>query len=623
MATAVDERVRQRFASVAPTAYPPISDYALIGDSRSSALVSSSGSIDWCCWPRFDSPSVFARILDWEEGGYFRITPTSTFRTSRRYLEATNILETTFHTEGGKATLTDLMPALSGDEKRRILVPFREIVRRVEGVDGEVQLRMDFVPRPKYSRSGVRLKKRSAFDVAASTPGELLDLRATVPLELEQGRASATFVLKRRERQYFSISYSNEGPAVLPSVGERAEEILRLSTDFWRKWSGHLEYSGPYRDLVVRSALVLKLLTYAPSGAIIAAPTTSLPEAIGSHRNWDYRYCWLRDASFTARALYDLGFHVEAEAYVQWLLQATHLTQPELQVLYSVYGESHLPERELEDFDGYRNSRPVRVGNGAHGQFQLDVYGEVMMAMERFESEGRRIDKDTRKLLVGIAEYVCDHWDEPDSGIWEIRGASVQHTHGKAMAWAALDSAIRLAERLDVSGNLPKWKRVREEIRNTVMEKGYNRQLQSFTRGLDDDKLDGSLLTLPLIGFIDGDHPKMQSTIDLIRKRLGRGELVYRYVNIDDGIGGAEGAFLACSFWLVSALARAGRMEEAHQTFDALASRANDVGLYSEEIDPDTGLFVGNFPQGLTHIALINAALNLSDEEAKRRRGGA
>jgi GH15 family glucan-1,4-alpha-glucosidase len=418
-------------------------------------------------------------------------------------------------------------------------------------------------------------------------------------------------VVRSGERFYLALAYSNDAPSVYPNLGDAAEQEIAMSLDFWRAWSAKCRYSGPGSHAVLRSALALKLLTYAPSGAVIAAPTTSLPEVIGGVRNWDYRFAWLRDASFTVGALHRLGFEDEGFAFVEWLLHATALTHPALQILYCVYGNAKLPERTLPQLVGYCDSRPVREGNDAYAQFQLDVYGQVMRALRDYYHGGGPLDSDTRGLLVGIADLVAKRWSEPDNGIWELRSGRVQNVYGKVMAWVALDGAIQVAREAHIRADVDRWVQAKDAIRSTVLREGFNPRLASFVAILGGEQLDASLLRLPSVGFIAGDDWRMISTIAAVRRSLAVGDFVYRYRGVDDGLPGQEGPFLACSFWLVSSLALAGQLDESLALFTRLLSRANDLGLFSEEIDPETGGFLGNFPQALTHESLINAGLTL------------
>ncbi len=605
--------------------YPPIGDYALIGDCRGAGLVSGEGSLDWLCLPRFDGPSVFAALLDAGSGGRFRIRPTGEFGTGRRYLPETNVLETVFRCPTGTLALRDLMPVASEEEKRASLAPEQEILREVEGLTGEVEIEVLYEPRPDYGRVRPALEQRGKQGLRCEAKGAALVLRSELPLGLTGGGRSARGVVRLRagERKYLSLTYSKEAPAVIPVLGEAARGRLERTARWWREWANRCAYAGPYREAVVRSALALKLMIYAPSGAIVAAPTTSLPEALGGVRNWDYRYCWLRDASSTLRALSTLGYGEEAEAFHGWMLHATRLTWPELQILYNVFGEARLPERELPHLEGYAGSRPVRVGNDAYGQLQLDVYGEVVDAAARFVDCGGRLDRDTNRMLSGLGRTVCRRWREPDEGIWEGRSGRFHHTHSKALCWVALDRLIKMHEagRLRVPVEL--FRANRDEIRAEVEARGYNERIGSYTRTFDGDEMDASLLTLPLYGYVEGTHPRMRSTCARIHERLARDGLVYRYeTGTDDGLPPGEGAFGICSFWAVECLARGGNVGAATRTFERLLSYANDVGLFAEEIDPDSGAALGNFPQAFTHIGLVNAALTL-DEWRERGAPGA
>ena len=609
-----------RFTQVFPMSdYEPIADYAAIGCTRSVALISRAGSIDWLCWPRFDSAWVFGRILDAEKGGFFSIRPAEEHEARRGYLEGTNVIETTFTTASGTARLLDLMPVMTEEEKRKHLLPFRQLLRRIEVVEGEVPIEIVYAPRPDYARVTPRLERRGD-SVHCSWGSRVLNLRSDATFVIDEGTATARFTLRAGESRTFALGFDEQTPAVLSSLGDEATANIERTIDFWRSWSSQLTYDGPHKALVLRSALVLKLLTYAPTGAIIAAPTTSLPESIGAVRNWDYRYCWLRDASWTVSALYDCGFANEGAAFLDWLLYSTRLTQPHLQMLYDVFGEARVPEKTLDHLDGYRGSRPVRIGNAAHAQFQLDVYGEVLGAVEEATRRGESLDRDVQRLLRRLTEIVCDRWQEPDAGIWEKRGEPRQHVHGKVMAWSALDSALRIAKRCHVDiADTDRVERAKAEIKEAVLTHGFNARRNSFVGVFGEEEVDASLLFIARVGFIDPADPRMLGTIDAIRADLGRDGFLYRYDSrkTDDGLPPGEGAFLACTFWLVEALALAGRADEARSLFDDIVRRGNDVGLFSEEINPHSGELLGNFPQALTHIALLNAALCLAQAEEK------
>jgi GH15 family glucan-1,4-alpha-glucosidase len=595
--------------------YPPIDDYALIGDCRSAGLVSGDGSLDWLCLPRFDSPSVFAALLDAREGGRFRIRPVGEYSSERRYLPDTNVLETTFRCPSGTFVLRDLMSVSSEEDKRASLTPEHEVLREVEGIDGEVEVEVLYDPRPEYGLMRPMLKRQWDHSLRCEIGGVALILRSELALvPRSDGRgASGVIRIQAGERMYLSLTYSREAPAVISPLGEAARGRIERTVRWWQEWANRCAYEGPYRDAVVRSALALKLMTYAPSGALVAAPTTSLPEALGGVRNWDYRYCWLRDASFTLRALYALGYREEAEAFDGWVLHATRLTWPELHILYDVFGEARLPERELPHLEGYAGSRPVRIGNDAQGQLQLDVYGEVVDAAAQFANRGGRFDRDTSRMLDGLGRTVCRRWREPDEGIWEGRSGRFHNTHSKVLCWVALDRLIEMHEAgyLDVSVDL--FRDNRDEIRKEIEAHGYNERIGSYTRTFDGEEMDASLLTLPLYGYTEGTNPRMRSTCARIHEKLATGALVHRYeTGTDDGLPPGEGAFGICSFWAVECVTRGGNIEGATRAFEQLLAYANDVGLFAEEIDPHTGAALGNFPQAFTHIGLINAALTLA-----------
>lgn len=595
--------------------YPPIGDYALIGNCRSSALVSRHGSIDWLCMPRFDSPSFFAALLDSEKGGRFLVRPSGSFTTSRRYIHGTPILETTFDCTNGVFIVRDLFVVGTEEEKQSFLTPSHEILRQLEGLQGEVQIEVLYQPRPGYALLETDLEHRGNLGIWCRGCGGAIILCSEVPMTVADTRseAAATFTIRAGERKWLSLSFSGDAPAVIPPLGEVAHDKYRQSLQWWRNWEKKCCYSGPFYDEVLRSAIVLKLMIYAPSGAIIAAPTTSLPEKIGGMRNWDYRYCWLRDASLTLRALFSLGYHADAHAFVDWMLHATRLAWPELQVLYNVYGETHIQEKELRHLDGYEHSRPVRIGNEAQQQFQLDVYGEVIDAVSLFASRGGSFDHDTVLMLNGLGKTVCKRWREPDDGIWEVRSGRRHHTHSKVLAWVALDRLIKLYDMGYKSLSLDCFRTEREKLRQEIEGRGYNESLWSYTSTFDGNELDGSLLLLPVYGYVDASHPRMSSTFTAIKETLGRGALIYRYSEAtSDGLPAGEGAFGICSFWGVECQAKMGDVAGATRNFEELLLYGNDIGMFAEEIEPD-GTALGNFPQAFTHIGLINAALTLAE----------
>ena len=602
---------------------PALSNYALIGNSRAAALVCKSGAIEWCCLPEFDSPSIFAALLDREKGGHFSIAPLAKSHSAQRYLPDTNVVETCFETEEGKFRLLDAFTAMSEEEKKQSLFPDHEILRMVEGISGKVRVRVEYAPRIYYGKKAPRLQDRKKLGIHFSWKGNAYTLLSTlmpekISLLKEKDRAIAEFTVEEGERLFFSLSYSSQSPAVLPELATTGWKRMESTLRFWKSWIGQGRYSGMYQGQVRRSALVLKLLAHAPSGAIIAAPTTSLPEQPGGVRNWDYRYCWLRDASFTVRALMALGFEEETKAYMSWILHATRLTRPKLQVVYSVYGHAHLKEKSLDWLEGYRGSRPVRIGNSADEQFQLDLYGEVLDAIYAYCPLVEKFDRSTKKFILGLGKAICQLWDQPDNGIWEVRSQSVHHTHSKVMAWVGLDRLIKLAKKYHwKEAPLETYQQLASRIRSEVEAKGYNEALNSYTRELKGDTLDASLLTLSLVGYCKPDAPRMVSTCEAIYKHLSKNELIYRYHDIDDGLPGKEGSFGICNFWLAENLARSGELKKATRYFEAMLEHTGASGLWSEEIEPDTQDLLGNYPQGFTHIGLINAALAIDEEHQK------
>jgi GH15 family glucan-1,4-alpha-glucosidase len=603
-----------RDSSMASAAAPmrSIDEYAIIGDCRSAALVSRAGSIDWLCWPRFDSPSIFGALLD-EAAGCWSIAPVAHFHAERHYVESTNVLRTRFETDTGSLSMTDLMPVASEDEKRRLLLPEHEILRVLHCDGGHVEVQMLFDPRTGYGREKVRITDASSFGFRMETPIGLLVLRTDLRVgSPESGRIRARAVLHAGETLHFSLTLAEDWQAVLPPLGQWSIESIARSEAWWKDWASHLTYDGPEHASVVRSALALKLLIHAPSGAIVAAPTTSLPERIGGELNWDYRFCWLRDASLTARALFGVGYAHEAAAFVSWLVHTTRLTQPELRILYDVYGNKPESERTLGDLAGYGGSRPVRVGNGAVDQLQLDVYGEVIHAAMELVRRGGDLDRDTQRMLCAFGEFVCRNWQRPDEGIWEPRSGRAHHTHSRLLCWAALDGLLELHRKghlLRAPSN--KFAENRELIRREVETRAWNSTLNSYVAQLDGDRLDASLLLLPWYGFEKASSQRMRHTYARIREQLGAGGgLLYRY-RTEDSRG--EGAFGICGFWGAEYLALGGgTAEEAEVAFGRLCGFANDVGLFAEEVDPATGRALGNFPQAFTHVGLINAALSLT-----------
>ncbi|MFL5919516.1 MAG: glycoside hydrolase family 15 protein [Gaiellaceae bacterium] len=590
--------------------YAPIRAYGVIGDGRTCALVAADGAIDWLCLPNFDSPSTFGRLVDAKRGGAFELAPTASFESRQTYIDGTNVLQTTFRTAEGSVRVTDAMTCAD----RTCLAPMREIVRRVEALDGRVHLRWQVTPQFLYGRRRATAGRRSGRAFLSSGKDALvINAWGAGDVELGDGTAGGEFQLEAGETALLSVAATYKEPAVLPSRAD-TERRLERTVSFWRGWSDRAHYDGPWRDSVVRSALVLKLLVFAPSGAIVAAPTTSLPEWYGGGRNWDYRYAWIRDASWTLDALLRLGYRDEATSFFWWIMHASRITQPRLQILYRIDGGQHARESTLEPFAGYRNSRPVRIGNGAADQVQLDVYGSLFEAAALYVDAGCEIDRDTGKELAQIADYVSKHWRDKDSGIWEVRSGAAHFIQSKALCWVALDRACRLAERGVLPDRSERWREEADAIRSFVEEYGWNEELQSYVRAPDQPELDGSLLTLVLLGYAASREERLNCLVDAVRRELADGPLVYRYRG-EDGVGGDEGAFLTCSFWLADALARCNRVEEAVALMEELLSLSNDLGLFSEELDPATGAYLGNYPQALTHLALVNAAVSIGEAE--------
>jgi len=587
----------------------PIREYGAIGDGRTVALIASDGSIDWLCLPNLDSPSVLGGLLDHRRGGRFQLAPEIAFRAQRRYLPNTNVLQTTFDTDRGRVRVTDAMTL-----PRAGLAPQRELVRRVEAISGDVPMRWRVEPRFGYGARPCRIGTRAGVPVA-SAGADALAVRAWNAGSIVCGpEAIGGEFVASTSRALLVLSASHAEPLVFPARDE-VEARLDSTIDFWRTWAGNRSYDGPWRDAVIRSALALKLLVHAPSGAIAAAATSSLPETLGGERNWDYRYSWPRDSAFTLDAFLALGCSPEADAYFSWLLHASQLTHPRLQVLYRLDGGTRAPERELP-LAGYRESRPVRVGNAAAPQLQLDVYGELLQTVHRYAMSGGRLDRETGRRLGEIADEVCRLWRLPDAGIWEVRAEPAHFTQSKLMCWVALERAAELAQEGKLpAGHAHLWKATAEKIREFVDSRCWSPERGSYVRAPGTRELDASLLFTALMGFRPGDEARVDATINAVREELSHGALLYRYRD-EDGLPGREGCFVACSFWLVEALARRGRHEEAATLIDELLPLANDLGLYSEEIDPDTGEFLGNFPQGLVHLALISAAATLADVPA-------
>lgn len=600
----------------ADSRYPAIADYALLSDCHGAALVSSAGSLDWCCIPRFDARPVFSRLLDWDRGGYFQIAPTGRHEVARRYLPGTNILETRFRSGTGAAVLEDLMvigriePEDDPLYDEPVARAEDRLIRTVKATDGVMELRVEYHPRFEYGQTCPYLTRTREGLVVAYGGGDALVLQSPLELELKDDGARGTLRLEPGDRKCFVLSYQQPHmlrPERLSDAGITA--AFDATRRYWAEWSDRCGYHGPYREEVVRSALVLKALTSLPTGAIVAAPTTSLPEKVGGVRNWDYRYTWLRDAAHVLDSLFDLGYTAEGEAFMRWLHRTTAGRPEQLQILYSASGERMLPEVEIEGLDGYRGSRPVRIGNAAARQFQLDIYGDILSVAWGFCRREGGIDADLWVVLRRIVDYVIDVWERPDHGIWEVRTDPRQFVHSKVMAWVAVDRGIRLARARFLPADLDRWTVARDAMRSRILDEGVDEHGR-ITRAFGGHEPDASLLTLPLLGFLDADDDRVTATRDWIIEELEENGLLRRY-RARDGLPGDEGAFLPCSFWLVQQLAAAGRADEGHRRLRRLLDVANDVGLFSEQLDPRTGELLGNFPQALTHIGVINAAVAL------------
>ncbi len=585
-----------------------LEDYGLIGDLQAAALVGRNGSIDWLCLPRFDSASCFAALVGDEQHGRWLLAPADgAVATSRRYRPGTLVLETDFESADGAVRVIDFMP-------RRGQGPPR-VMRVVEGLRGRVPMRMELVLRPDYG-SITPWVERAADGALGMAGPDAFRLSTPLPLQVEDGTIAAEFTAIEGARERLTLtwhhSYENAPPV------EDADSALARTEAWWREWSGHCRYRGPYREQVLTSLIALKAMTSETTGALIAAPTTSLPEEIGGVRNWDYRYCWLRDSVLALEALLDAGYTEEALAFRDFLLRAGTGDPAAVQIMYGVGGERRLTEFELDHLPGYEGSRPVRVGNAASEQFQLDVYGEVAGVMFTGAERLGQIEKRLWPRWRAMIEYVEGIWRNPDDGIWEARGPQRHYTYSKVMAWVVFDRAVRLAERFGLEAPVERWRQVRDEIHAEVCERGYDLERRTFTQYYGSKELDASVLNIPLVGFLPGTDERVTGTIDAVWSELGRDGFVSRYstADTDDGLPGDEGQFLACSFWLVNALARNGRADEARALFERLIGLSNDLGLLAEEYDVSRGRQVGNFPQAFSHLTLVLAASAMSTADA-------
>jgi GH15 family glucan-1,4-alpha-glucosidase len=595
------------FAVPSSENYKPISGYGVIGNTRTVALVCYDGSIDWCCMPKLSSPSIFAAILDYKKGGSWTIQPAGPALSTQNYIEDTNILCTEFRDDASKVVLTDFMPC-SVTTGAWSTPP--EIHRIVQCQSGEMEMRFKFrpvlnygltVPRVNQVENGLSIRNRN----------EEMVLSSPVQFDVADSAVDARFRITQGEKKTFVLSY---GEGVPRRITEYRSERQQAKTEvFWMDWAAQIRYRGRWRGAVVRSALTLKLLVYGPTGAIVAAPTTSLPESIGGNRNWDYRYSWIRDSASCLWAFHKIGIRSETENYLHWLIDNNPSIDLDLRLMYDIEGDPRIKEKTLDHLDGYRGSRPVRIGNLASEQTQFDAYGYMLDSLYFSSSHGNAIEDEMYfRFVKPLANFLVEHWKEPGNGIWEIRNKQQQYVYTKAWCYAGLDRAVKIAQAAGHPDDIPQWKEAMKQIKEEVLKRGWNSKKQSFVIHYGSSDLDAATLMLPLIGFLPIESAKMKSTVEAIGKELSDGALVYRY-RVDDGLKGAEGAFLLCGFWLVACLARLGQVEKASENFRELLGYANHLGLFSEEIDPKTGGALGNFPQAFSHVGLILAASELDE----------
>jgi GH15 family glucan-1,4-alpha-glucosidase len=594
--------------------YPPIADYALIGDCHSSALVSRSGCIDWCCMPRFDSGSVFGRLLDWDLGGHCSLQPSSRrFSSFRAYIKDTQVLVTTFRGQGSEVRMFDCFTMRPGGAHD----PYQQLIRVVEGVRGTMKLNLLVSPRFDYGEVRPWIRQHGARLFSAIGGNHALVITGDPDLNPTRNHdLTASISMRAGERTRLSIQFVR--PELLDAgdvSGPTPEEIdrrLRQTVEWWRRWVSRVRIEGPRAGPLKRSAIVLKCLTNAPTGAIVAAPTTSLPEVLGGSRNWDYRYSWIRDSAFTVKALAELGFEAEADGFRRFIERSAAGSAEDLQIMYGVEGERRLTELDLEEAEGYRGARPVRIGNAAARQTQLDAYGAIVDLAWRWHLRGKSPTDDHWRFLVELADCAARRWVEPDHGIWEVRGAPKHFVHSKAMCWSALERGLMLARECSRRAPERRWRAARNEIRRAIESRGFDAKRGIFVRSFGSKDVDAALLLLPSTEFLDYDDERMIRTVDVIRETLMEDGLLRRY-RAADGLKGKEGVFLPASFWLAECLARQGQREEAIEVFDRAVSTGNDLGLFSEEFGPRTGEMLGNFPQGLSHLSHISAALALGN----------
>jgi GH15 family glucan-1,4-alpha-glucosidase len=604
----------------------PIGSYGLLSDCNTAALAGLDGSIDWLCLPRFDGPAVFARILD-PDAGHWSIRPAGEFTSERRYLPGSLVLETTFTTETGTVRLRDALAFAEGQRGHDLgLDAPHELLRSVEGVQGTVELVLELAPRPEYGLVRPLFRKTAEGGRTFGGPNQIV-VRAGVPVEVEGSTMRAAFTVGEGDEAGFSLRWqpAESATALEPTAPAGVRARIDDTAEAWRSWEAeHDIYEGPHRELVRLSSRVLKGLTYRPTGAIVAAPTSSLPETVGGERNWDYRYAWIRDASLTLQALYIGTCSDEAENFVSFMTSSAGGgagDEHSLQIMYGIGGEHDLTERELAHLRGWRDSAPVRVGNGAWGQTQLDVYGELLDALHHYHEQLGELHPEIQRFVADLADTAARRWQETDQGMWEMRGDPRHHLSSKVLCWTALDRAVKLAPRLGEHAKAEEWAAERDRIREAILERGWSEAKQAYAQSFDADELDAAQLLMPLVGFLPATDERMRSTIEAIASELTQDGLVLRYLNDEglnaDGLTGEEGTFVICSFWLASCLAQAGELERAEALFDQLAGYANDLGLLAEEIDVQNNELLGNFPQAFSHIGLITAAWEIDQARAR------
>jgi GH15 family glucan-1,4-alpha-glucosidase len=612
MGMAAPAALSGREPAVSADAFPAIRDYALIGNCRTAALVSRAGAIEWLCLPTFSSPSLFAAVLD-RDAGTFSVSAKGATRITRRYVDDTNVLETTFETPTGRMRLTDCL-TLSAPARGE-LYPEHEVLRRVECLEGEVDVEVLFEPRWDYGRVRHRFASRGKLGWAIThCPfGAMLLSDVALDHDGDHAKLAGTARLAAGDERWVMLAYDQNEAVVVPALGGAACERLDHTIAWWREWSARCNYDGPHADMVRRSVLALKLMTCSSTGAVVAAPTTSLPEEERGPRNWDYRFCWIRDSAFVLHAFVSLGYVEEAEAFLEWLLHATRLTWERFQVMYDIFGETKLDEHELSHLGGYRGARPVRIGNAAHDQLQLDIYGELLETVARYVDAGGSLDRGECRMLAGVGERLFELWRCPDQGIWETRSGPRHHTFSKAMCWVAFDRLRELAKCLPIPIDRARLDRLCEEVRRDVEEHGFNRDVDAYVAYYDAHETDASLLLLARYGYAKPGDARMESTYRYIERTLSRNGLILRYAGAPqfDGVAGGENSFAPCNFWAAEYLANAGRHEEAEQLLDRICGYANDVGLLAEEFSLDDASPMGNFPQALTHVSLISAVTAL------------